>query len=82
MELAEPYITVAFQRCIEQGATHIMCHPYFLSKGKHYQEDIPNLLTEASEMYPGISFSITEPLGVHDGIIDLISQSIENELLK
>jgi sirohydrochlorin ferrochelatase len=81
MELAEPSIAVAFKNCVDQGANHIVCHPYFLSKGRHYQEDIPALMKTAASEHPGTSYSITEPLGVQDGIIDLISKSISEKLL-
>ncbi|KAJ1395033.1 hypothetical protein B484DRAFT_314431, partial [Ochromonadaceae sp. CCMP2298] len=47
MELAEPSIATAYQRCVEQGASHIVCHPYFLSRGRHVQEDIPALMLQA-----------------------------------
>ena len=82
MELAEPSIAVAYKNCIDQGATYIVCHPYFLSKGRHYQEDIPALLAAASLECPGAEYVVTEPLGVHEKIIDLISDSIASELAK
>jgi sirohydrochlorin ferrochelatase len=80
MELAEPSIAEAFKNCVDQGATNIVCHPYFLSKGRHYQEDIPALLAAAALDYPGTSYSITEPLGVQEGIIDLIAKSISDKV--
>lgn len=80
MELAEPSIAEAFKNCVEQGATNIICHPFFLSKGRHYQEDIPALLSAAALDFPGTSYTITEPLGVQEGIIDLIAKSISDNL--
>eukprot|EP01038_Epipyxis_sp_PR26KG_P012666 gene12666-16981_t len=81
MEMAEPCIETAFKKCVEQGANHIICHPYFLSKGKHVQTDIPNLLELASKEYPHIKCTITDPIGMQDSILDLIGSSIENTLL-
>ena len=34
MELAEPSIAQAYQRCVEQGATRVIVFPYFLSPGR------------------------------------------------
>ncbi len=76
MELAEPDIITAFRRCIEKGATKIICHPYFLSYGRHVQIDIPNLVEIASREYPTIPYVITEPVGMDDEIIKLINNSI------
>jgi hypothetical protein len=44
MELSEPSIATAFRRCVDQGANKIICHPFFLSRGRHVQQDIPGLL--------------------------------------
>lgn len=46
MELSEPSIQQAYKLCVEQGATQIICLPYFLSMGRHVKEDIPRLLAE------------------------------------
>ena len=84
MELAEPSIEVAFDRCVQRGATRIVCHPFFLSMGRHVQEDIPALMELAAKKQrdAGISveYTITLPLGVHDAIIDLIDSSVQSSL--
>ena len=76
MELAEPSISTAFKKCVEQGANYIICHPFFLSKGKHVQEDIPSLMKEASSVNNNINYKITDPLGVQDKILELIDTAI------
>ena len=78
MELAEPSISTAFRRCVEQGARTIVCHPYFLSRGRHVQEDIPSLLKAAAEEHPGLQivYSITQPLGAYDKILELMHHAI------
>ena len=43
MELAEPSIATAFDRCVERGATMVVIQPYFLLPGKHWNQDIPEL---------------------------------------
>ena len=80
MELAEPSISAAFSKCVEQGATRIICHPYFLSRGRHVNEDIPELVTKAAQENPSVTYVITDPLGVEDGILDLIDQSVKKTL--
>ena len=80
MELAEPSIRTAFVKCIEQGANKIICHPYFLSLGRHVQDDIPTLVNDASKACGGINYVITEPIGLHDELLNLIEISINKKL--
>lgn len=76
MELAEPSIQAAVDKCVEQGAKSLIFHPYFLSRGRHVNEDIPNLVKVAMERHQGIMYTITKPLGAQEMILDLIAQSI------
>lgn len=80
MELAQPDIAEAFDRCVAQGATWVIAHPYFLFKGRHWAVDIPKLVAEAASRHPGVRYSVTEPLGIHDGIIQVMQQRIAAEL--
>ena len=80
MELSEPSIATAYKRCAEQGATRVVCFPFFLSPGRHVQEDIPSLLEEAAAQNPGIPYTITEPLGMHKDVVRLIEDTIAKEI--
>lgn len=72
MELAEPTMAQAFDECVAEGATDITVHPYFLAPGRHSTRDIPRMAEEAARRHPGISYKVTEPLGLHEKIIDVI----------
>ena len=37
--------------------------PYFLSRGRHIQEDIPALVREAQAKHPGLRCIIAQPIG-------------------
>ena len=67
---------LAFNRCVEKGANIIICHPYFLSYGKHVTEDIPRLMQEASLQHPHVKYFITNPLGTNDRVVNLIEDTI------
>eukprot|EP01039_Chlorochromonas_danica_P010876 gene10876-12088_t len=83
MELAEPSLITAYHQCVLQGAQHIICHPFFLSYGKHVQEDIPRLLEEAQRQYPQTTYTLTTPLGCQqENIVNLILASIEDTIVK
>jgi sirohydrochlorin ferrochelatase len=73
MELAEPSIATAFDRCVERGATRVVVMPYFLLPGKHWDQDIPHLVAQAAAKHPGVQHLVTAPFGLHP----LMSQVIE-----
>ncbi len=72
MELAEPTIEQGFARCVREGATAVVVHPYFLSPGRHSTSDIPRMVTEAARAFPGIAYCVTEPLGLHSKICEVV----------
>lgn len=74
MELCEPSIASAYRRCVERGATRIVCLPFFLSYGKHWTRDIPSLLSQAAVGFPGTSYQLVEPLGIDELILELLAK--------
>lgn len=80
MELAEPSISSAYQRCVDQGATRIICYPFFLSKGRHVVTDIPELLEAAAQSYPQVPYTLTAPLGLEPEILDIMSKSVKRAI--
>ncbi len=72
MELAEPTIRQAFEAAVRDGATTVLYHPYFLSPGRHSMSDIPRMVSEAAQEFPGIAYCVTEPLGVHPKIGEVV----------
>lgn len=77
MELAEPSIATAFDRCVERGATTVVIQPYFLLPGKHWNEDIPELAAGAAAAHPGVSYLVAAPFGVHPLMADVVSARVE-----
>lgn len=80
MELAQPDLATAFARCVERGAQQVVVFPYFLSPGRHWKQDIPELVAAAAESYPGIGWTVTAPFGVHDGMLQVIAERIDETL--
>ncbi len=74
MELAPPTLEDAFAACVSSGANKIVVHPYFLAPGRHSKTDIPSMVKAASGKFPSVECKITEPLGLHDKIIEVIVQ--------
>ena len=76
MELAEPSIATAYRKCVERGAENIIICPFFLSRGKHWKEDIPSLADEAAKEHPNTKYHVALPLGVDSLILDLIDKRL------
>ncbi|CAM9402512.1 unnamed protein product [Ectocarpus sp. 4 AP-2014] len=66
MELAEPSIEEAFDRCVAAGAQKVVLHPFFLSPGRHVTSDIPALMVAAAKRHPGVGWVVSEPLGLQE----------------
>lgn len=80
MELADPSIQTAFGRCVEQGAKLVVVHPYFLLPGRHWHQDIPHLAGEAAQKHAGVDFAVTQPLGLHPLMANIMQERIEASL--
>jgi sirohydrochlorin ferrochelatase len=77
MELAEPSIGTAFERCVRRGAGRVVICPFFLGPGKHWTQDIPRITAEAAGKHPGVSYHVTPTLGIDDLILDLLNKRLE-----
>lgn len=78
MELAEPSIATAFDRCVSRGAQRVVVMPYFLLPGRHWEEDIPRLTAEAAARHSGIDYLVGAPLGLHPLIAEIINSRMEH----
>ena len=78
MELAEPSIGTAFDRCVVRGARCVVVAPYFLLPGRHWDEDIPALAAAAAQKHTGVSFVVAAPIGLHPMMRDVIESRIDH----
>ena len=76
MEIAEPTIAQAVAACAAEGARTVIVAPYFLSKGRHIQDDIPALVDEAQKEYPHIKCVVAAPIGVDPLMAKLIEERV------
>jgi sirohydrochlorin ferrochelatase len=77
MELAEPTIADAFNRCVQQGAQRVIVFPYFLGPGNHSTKDIPRLVAEAAARYSEICYQVASPIGLHPSVLQVIDDRID-----
>lgn len=72
MEIADPTIGQGFTRCVQQGATTVIVHPFMLAPGRHVTEDLPDLIAKAAKAHDGVAYAMAAPLGSHVGVIDAV----------
>ncbi len=76
LEFGKPSIMGAIEQCVAQGATRIVAHPYFLAAGVHVTKDIPETLGAARSKFPQVEIVYTEPLGMHEKLIEIVRERI------
>jgi sirohydrochlorin ferrochelatase len=77
LEVAEPTVAQGFAACVAAGAREITVHPWFLGPGRHTREDLPRLVEEARRAHPDVRVAITEPLGIHEKLVDVVIERVE-----
>lgn len=76
MQFGKPDFFEGAKACIDSGATRVIVHPYFLAAGDHVTKDIPGMMAEMSEKYPGVKFVMTRPLGIHDNLAGVVAERV------
>ena len=76
MEIAEPSIATAYDRCVQRGATRVVVCPFFLGPGKHWTSDIPRLTADAAAKHSNTTYHVTYPLGLDELILDLLEKRV------
>lgn len=82
MELAEPSISTAFDRCVARGARRVVVMPYFLSTGRHWHQDIPRLARDAAAAHEGVAYLVGSPIGLHPQMVGVVQARLEHCLAR
>lgn len=77
LEFGSPDIETAIADCFRAGARELIVHPYFLVEGMHTKRDIPERVRAAAKHYPELRVEISEPLGFHERIVDVVLERIQ-----
>nr|MDT0667832.1 CbiX/SirB N-terminal domain-containing protein [Micromonospora sp. DSM 115978] len=77
LEIVEPSVAAGYSALADAGCTEIVVHPFFLFAGNHTNRDIPAELTSAQRDHPGTRWTMTEPLGLHPGVVAAARARIE-----
>jgi len=72
LQHAKPTLLNASQRCVELQAKKIVVVPFFVQMGTHVKADIPRLVAELRHGNPEIKIVLTEPIGSHPLLVDVV----------
>ncbi len=77
LELAAPSIPDGIEQCLQKGAQSVSVLPYFLARGTHVVEDIPEQVAIKQTEYPNMDIHITPYLGTVDELPDVLLKLAE-----
>ena len=72
-----PHFPEIFEKCVKLGATRVLVVPYFLHVGMHLLLDIPEMLKEEADKFPGVSVRMGRGFGFDEHLVDLLRERIE-----
>jgi sirohydrochlorin ferrochelatase len=72
LELGTPDLPSAVRSLIARGADRIVVIPYFLTLGRHVEEDLPRIVKEISQEHAGLQIEVTPPLDGHPALLDAL----------
>src|SRR5688572_27153177 len=72
LELADPTIDAAGERCVALGARRVILLPYFLSAGMHVRRDLREHCARLAGQFPDVTFLLAEPLGPHSLLREIV----------
>jgi sirohydrochlorin ferrochelatase len=78
MELNEPTIPEAIAQCVDSGASKVIAVPYFLHAGTHVADDLPGLLEDAAQQFPGVEFLMGDYLGRDQNITNVVRDRVQS----
>lgn len=76
LQFNQPDLPTAINTLASKGVDRIVVMPLFLYQGVHIQEDIPEILAEEKQKYPGVEFIVTGNIGVDERVGQIIMDRI------
>jgi sirohydrochlorin cobaltochelatase len=71
LELAEPNLSTAVDRCVERGVRELVVSPLLLFAAGHANRDIPQAMAYAAARHPGLALRQSPHLGCHPSLLEL-----------
>jgi sirohydrochlorin cobaltochelatase len=76
LEFMTPSLPDAAEQAIQAGATALIVVPVFLAQGGHVRRDVPLMLAQLRQRYPGVQIELREALGESRIVLDAMAQVV------
>ncbi|MEN1760198.1 CbiX/SirB N-terminal domain-containing protein [Anoxynatronum sibiricum] len=80
LQMANPTMAEAARKLAEAGVTRVHIAPFFLFRGNHLREDIPEELENLKKEYPHLNFTMGGSIGDHPAMTRVLLDQIEKDL--
>lgn len=81
LEICPPHVPEVVDACVRDGVDKVFLHPFFLLPGRHTRDDLPRLAEEARSRHPGVSFIVTETLGLDPRLVEIVLARIDEAMI-
>jgi len=76
LELGEPSIPEGVDRALKLNPKEILALPYFLTQGRHVQNDITKILEDKARAYPETPIRVLDYVGAHGEMVQLLKKVV------
>ncbi len=75
-----PHLPETMGECVKKGVSRIVLIPYFLHSGLHMKLDIPSMMKNEAEKYPGVKIIYGKHLGFDEKMVEIVRMRINESL--
>ncbi|AEG59182.1 sirohydrochlorin chelatase [Desulforamulus ruminis] len=72
LQFGQPALSEGIQRMVASGVEKITVIPLLLAVGNHIQVELPRLLRQQKELYPGLTLLLAPHLGADSRIVEIV----------
>lgn len=73
LELTQPPLEATIECLVARGVREIRIVPIFFAPGRHVLKDLPQLLGNAIDRFPGVEFEVADCVGEVDAVIEAMA---------
>lgn len=78
LEFTSPSLEEAVLKLAAEGSKDIQIMPFFLFRGKHLKEEIPQDIKRINSLVPEVSLRLIGNLGLDSRLLDMVEERIKN----
>ena len=77
LQYASPSLHEVLENCSRQQVEKVVVVPFFMQSGAHVATDIPELVKAVKKKHPHLEVLVTDYVGHHPFIVDIIAELIK-----